>query len=108
MRINRFRISSRSLISCKLLSRLKVLILPLILMGIILSASALISISEVSLDTEQKLKSYADVNFKGAVKSDMKILKIDKFDDYVIIYFEADGKEQRWFKPIKSYNSLIK
>ena len=62
-----------------------------------------------SVDTEQKLKSYADVNLKDSIKySNFEVLKIEKFDEFVIIYFHADGKDQRWFKTIKSFDKLIK
>ncbi len=86
-----------------------VLISAIILLGILVSVSATVSISKVPVDTESKLKAYADNNLKDQIKySNFEILKIEKFDDFVVIHFKADGKEQRWFKPTKSYDKLIK
>ncbi len=85
------------------------LIITIILLGILVSTSSAISVTKVPIDTEQKLKTYANVNLKESIGySDIQILKIEKFDDFVIIYFKADGKEQRWFKPTKSFDRLIK
>ncbi len=81
----------------------------LILLLSVVAASAAITISKVPIDTEQKLKAYADNNLKDKIKySNFEILKIKKFDKFVVIHFKADGKEQRWFKPIKSFDRLIK
>ncbi len=85
------------------------LIIAIILLGILVSTSSAISVTKDTIDTEQKLKTYANDNLKDSIKySSFKILKIEKFDEFVIIYFESDGKKQRWFKPIKSFDRMIK
>ena len=89
--------------------RRELLVSVIILLGILVSVSADVSISKVPVDTESKLKTYADNNLKDQIKySNFEILKIEKFDNFVVIHFKADGKEQRWFKTTKSYDKLIK
>ena len=76
---------------------------------ILLAALTTAQISKVSTDTEQKLKSYADSNLKDSLKySNFEIMKIEKFEDYTIIYFKSDGKEQRWFKQTENFNEITK
>ena len=92
-----------------LLFRRGLLIIVIILLGILVSTSSAISVSKVPIDTEQKLKAYANDNLKEHVKySSFEILEIAKFDDFVVIHFKADGKEHRWFKTTKSFDKLTK
>ncbi len=93
----------------ELLFRRGFLIIAIILLGILVSTSSAISVTKVPIDTNQKLKTYANVNLKDSIEySNFEVLKIEKFDEFVIIHFKADGKNQRWFKPIKSFDKLIK
>ena len=93
------------------MKKLFVAIILVILLAAITSAINIskVPISKVPTDTGQKLKSYANVNLKDTIKySNFEILTIEKFDDYVVITFKTDDKEQRWFKTTKSFNKLIK
>ncbi len=93
----------------ELLLRRGLLIIVIILLGILVSTSSAISVTKVTIDTKQKLKDYADVKLKSTLKySNLEILKIEKFDGFVVIHFKTDGKEQRWFKPTRSFDKLIK
>lgn len=82
-----------------------------ILLGILVIATSAVPVDIPIVEelTKQKLKVYADNNLRETLSySDFKVLRIEKFDEFVIIYFRADGKEQRWFKPIKSFDRLVK
>ena len=86
---------------------MKKIIITLILVLLLVAVSSAISVVPVSVN--QKLKAYADVNIKKSLEySSFEVLKIEKFDGFVVIYFNADGKEQRWFKPTTSFNKLTK
>ena len=88
---------------------MKKIFIIMILIILMAAISSAIPISKIPIDTNQKLKSYANVNLKETIKyNDFQILKIEKFDGYVIIYFVSDGKKQRWFKTTKSFDRLIK
>lgn len=82
-----------------------------ILLGILgLATSAIqIPIEKVPAPIEQKLKAYADINLRETIRySDFRVLEIEMFDDFVVIHFIADGKEQRWFKPTQKFNRIVK
>ena len=102
-------LGSRISLILELAFRRELLIIAIILLGILVTSSSAISISKVPITTENKLTAYADVNLKSTLKySNLEILKIERFDGFVVIHFKADGKEQRWFKPTKSFDKLIK
>ncbi len=86
-----------------------ILITLIMVMMLLLFVVTALTTKPVPIDTVQKLKVYADNKLKDSIQySNFEILKIEKFDEFAIIYFKADGKAQRWFKPIKNFDKLVK
>ncbi|KKK42698.1 hypothetical protein LCGC14_3169650, partial [marine sediment metagenome] len=74
----------------------------LMLLLAVAASSAAIEITKVPANVDQKLKAYADDNLKKTIEfSNFEILSIEKFDDFVVIHFKADGKEQRWINNLR-------
>ena len=88
---------------------INMLIILIITISFSLAIVTALTSKPVSIDEKQKLKTYADINLKKSLKySDMEILRTERHEGFVVIYFISDGKEQRWFKPTKSFDKLIK
>ena len=63
--------------------------------------------SQLELTPNQKLKSYADANFKDEINyKTISIGKIEEDGNIRIIHLTIDGKDIRWLTSIDNYNTI--
>ena len=76
-----------------------------ILIGILMVS---IAGSEPQLSNNEKLKNYADTNFKEVIGyKTITIGDIEQDGDIKRIHLTIDGRDVRWFTTERSYSSLV-